>query len=899
MLDFSLSAGFPASFRPTEVQLQATPGVPFSEQLLALWQQSQPATMPTPEQVVASWGVPHPQPFICPAEPALPAPAGQPVAQAHLLAPSLEVKPAETTLEPIESARIPVFQAAPKPVPQPAAGPVVAPPTRAVASDPMGYQRQPSERPAGVQPSCSSLPVVAQRPTMTPPVATRVGAVETVLEPIATLPVVPKEPPTLVGAGLSAFEPTPPESLTLVAVEHQPSWAPRVLSPEVPTASPNEPAPDVPSEEQPEPEEEPVAHQVDHSWEPELPRLEQEPEQDEGLDPKLAAGLPLSQPSSELEPVTPGPQPTEGRPQNLDAQESTPDHAPAKVPGHVPVERPEPLPQPSPPEASVTQTAPRPAPEQARTNPGPERVVPLPVFACAPRPQPSPVDELVPVYGARPKISPTVAVPQPAPALKPSVAPVPAQPTPRAGVASEPQPTARPQPQLPDSKPRATVPQLPAAAFLTPRVVPIQVQAMPPSSHEPTALAIEPVAPAQPSAGMVPLADPGPVPVFQPALRLQLAAMTPIGKPSGRQAQSLSTSQLPASAFLTPRPFPMEPQPVQPSQPFSPLLLPDQEFSKPEVSRGEVAMSEPGGPTTRVQPVPGNAAPPEPPRQGSPRPQTPAAGPQEQPASQPASQTLPAPTPALLPREAPTVVIPPRAQTDPQPKQPAPVSQDPDRSPAPAAPRPRLVMMEQPATGAAPAPAPNTTEATPSRLPQVFEPALPVKTAPRVVPKEDKPEPAPELELAAASPHRNEGPELPRHTVPVGSVGRFLAREIPQHQHGHIEIELDPDRLGRLRIELRASDDGKKIEGVLHVSADHARDALESQMPELRKALASQGIELRTQVVADPYGPGVAADSKGEGRQPRQQSQPASAGPDLATDETPVASDQARRGLYA
>ncbi|MCA9791089.1 MAG: flagellar hook-length control protein FliK [Candidatus Eremiobacteraeota bacterium] len=970
MLDFSLTTGFPASGKPAAAaQLASAPGLPFSEQLLSLWQQSQPGAIPSPEQVVAGWAEAGPAATleVAPGSEALAdisAPIA-PVAPTQLgLASSVDgaskltatlpwaktVANPEAVAAQAPPAQNPALKSAPQTPPliplRVAIETAVKPsqallPVAAETAVKLAPTRLPVAVETALEPSQTRLPVEVQ------PVNCQVQPSETILEPMASIELESSQPAPL---ALPKVVPVEDEAPALVTVETDLARATQL-----PVATPacQETTRDELGTDQPEADEAGLPEETEsaHSLQPEesgpellLDQTSPEPERDQDdqdLSPAVALALSNPLPTPTQAKLAAGgaetpPQPT------LPSAKRQPPQTEAERPVAKPVEPTRPGQKLKPDRAPVA-TAPQataPASQPARaTSPdsdarAPARPVAPSAVVVASRPRPDSDEQLVPLYRPAAQDKPA----QPAPAFAPQPVkvttasrlplvpgstpdggvnfwPAPSQPVLATAVA--PQPPARVRP-FAQAEPTPTAPVQVASAFRPARAgTPAEepAQTLPTSQARQEFVLVGPqAAPAQEApvriqALSAPAPAPGgewptspPAPPFEPGLRLQLSKLvTPVKRLVNNPAKKVSPP-LPAAAFLTPRLFAVQAQPAP-----SPLqLVETQSKAGPDLanlvdlpSRSAPAplqanLSRDAIPTV---PAPAPAAVSAQPQPGPTPTPVPVA-----PQSEPMVVTQPAgPQPMALP----PVALPAQPLPQPQASSAAPVEgeQQPEGESleyAPMAARPRQVMVEPAAVEppAVQAPTPTTT-AKPSRLPVVFEPALPVKTGPRPALKEDKPEPTPELELVPTNQSRSEAPEAPRQSVPIASVGRFLAREIPQHKHGHFEIELDPDRLGRLRIELTSSDDGKKIEGVLHVSADHARDALESQMPELRKALASQGIELRTQVVADPYGHGVAADSKGEGRQQRQQSQPASAGFDLATDDTPVANDPARRGLYA
>ena len=106
--------------------------------------------------------------------------------------------------------------------------------------------------------------------------------------------------------------------------------------------------------------------------------------------------------------------------------------------------------------------------------------------------------------------------------------------------------------------------------------------------------------------------------------------------------------------------------------------------------------------------------------------------------------------------------------------------------------------------------------------------------------------------LVATSPSQM-APEQVEHLGRMSpeNLGKLLEKRLSEpspSRSSRMELELDPERLGRVKIELTMDRHSKKVDTVFVVSNESAREALEHQLPGLKIKLAQQGVEIESRL---------------------------------------------------
>ena len=101
--------------------------------------------------------------------------------------------------------------------------------------------------------------------------------------------------------------------------------------------------------------------------------------------------------------------------------------------------------------------------------------------------------------------------------------------------------------------------------------------------------------------------------------------------------------------------------------------------------------------------------------------------------------------------------------------------------------------------------------------------------------------------------------------VPEAIVDRLRTQLRTERQT--IEIELDPARLGKLKVELHFDQKTRRVEGAIQVFNEAARDAIEAQMPGLKNRLVSDGVSWNSNInLASENQQNADRQSEGQGR---------------------------------
>lgn len=124
--------------------------------------------------------------------------------------------------------------------------------------------------------------------------------------------------------------------------------------------------------------------------------------------------------------------------------------------------------------------------------------------------------------------------------------------------------------------------------------------------------------------------------------------------------------------------------------------------------------------------------------------------------------------------------------------------------------------------------------------------------------------------------------------VSVTQLSEVILKNLSKSEaaRGHrLEIELSPERLGKLTVELSLSPDGKKVDSLMLVSSEAAREVLEQQMPQLKAKLSDLGLDLESRLLSTSENHSGADNERGGREQSHVPRGSLNEEPQLGTDE--------------